>query len=53
MKSNNFESKIRSKILIIRDDLVLAVCKGCGAEVEVPLRKSAAPRSGPPLILSK
>ena len=50
MKSDGQESKIRSKILIIRNGDVLAVCKGCGTEVNVPLQTAS---SGPPLILTK
>lgn len=32
------ESKIRSKILVIKGDEVFAVCKGCNKEVQVPLQ---------------
>ena len=55
MKSEGEIKKIRSKIMILRDNNVYAVCKSCGTEVQVPL--TTAPISqpnrsvGPPLIL--
>ena len=30
--------KLRSKVLVIKGDSVFAVCKGCSAEVRVPLK---------------
>jgi RNase P subunit RPR2 len=52
VKSENGVSKIRSKITLIKaDGIVVAVCKSCGMENELPL-KAASP-AGPPLILSK
>lgn len=38
VKSTNGELKIRSKVIIFRDDKALAVCKGCGMELPVPLQ---------------
>lgn len=38
IKGLNNETKIRSKVLILRDDQSFAVCKGCGCEVPVPLK---------------
>jgi hypothetical protein len=53
MKSvSESESKIRSKVLIVKESSVYAVCKSCGSEVEVPLKK-ALPSIGPRLILNK
>lgn len=55
LKSEGGVSKIRAKIMIVRNSSVYAVCKSCGIEVAVPLAPSATPldRSGPPLILRK
>lgn len=44
MKSQSGVDKIRAKVVLVRDDGVFAVCKGCGAEVKVPLQKSSGPR---------
>lgn len=52
MKSEGQISKIRSRIMLLRDNGVFAVCKGCGTEVQVPLSKAAF-QAGPPLILRK
>lgn len=55
-KSDAGVMKIRSKILLVRDDSVAAVCKSCGMEVTVPLKKSVIDiinPAGPPLILTK
>jgi RNase P subunit RPR2 len=30
--------KIRSKVLVIQNDVVFAVCKGCGVEIPIPLK---------------
>lgn len=37
VKSIDGEIKVRSKVLIIRDTGVVAVCKGCNNELPVPL----------------
>lgn len=37
VKSMSSETKVRSKVLVIRDGSAFAVCKGCDAEVRVPL----------------
>ena len=37
LKSVDGESKIRSKILVVKNDSVFAVCKGCNKEVKLPL----------------
>lgn len=29
--------KLRSKVVLFKDDSAVAVCKGCGAEVPVPI----------------
>ena len=56
-KSEAGVMKIRSKIILVTDDGVAAVCKACGEEVPVPILKKsnplAAQNAGPPLILSK
>lgn len=38
IKSVGNETKIRSKVLVVRDDQVIAVCKGCSSEIPVPLQ---------------
>lgn len=57
MKSEGGISKIRSKIMILRNNNTYAVCKSCGTEVQVPLKISPIDQStqsiGPPLILRK
>jgi hypothetical protein len=35
------DTKIRSKVLVVRDSRVLAVCKRCDQEVPVPLHLDA------------
>jgi hypothetical protein len=57
-KSESGVMKIRSKVILVTDGGVAAVCKGCGKEVPMPLQKSAPEPTltidvGPPLILSK
>jgi hypothetical protein len=56
-KSEKGVMKIRSKIVLVRDNGVAAVCKSCGVEVPVPLQKSLieppAPLPDPPLLLMK
>lgn len=37
VKSNGSSTKIRSKVIIIRDDSTFAVCKGCGTDLELPV----------------
>lgn len=41
VKSVNEELKIRSKVLLVKDNNTYAVCKGCGSEIPVPLRLDA------------
>ena len=38
LKSMNGTSKVRAKILVIKDDSVYAICKSCSSEVKVPLK---------------
>lgn len=38
IKSTSAATKVRSKILIFRDNQAFAVCKGCGAELPAPIR---------------
>lgn len=55
-KSESGVTKIRSKLVVMRGNSVAAVCKGCGAEVPLPLQKSileSTSAAGPPLILRK
>jgi hypothetical protein len=37
VKSLNGTTKVRSKILLFREGKAIAICKGCGAEMSVPL----------------
>jgi len=37
VKSSGSSTKIRSKVIIIRDDSTFAVCKGCDTELELPV----------------
>lgn len=37
VKSQGDSSKIRSKIIIIKNNQVFAVCKSCGREIAIPL----------------
>ena len=37
VKSNESSTKIRSKVIIIRDGSTFAVCKGCGTDLELPV----------------
>jgi ribosomal protein S27E len=53
LKSENGTAKIRSKIMIVRDNSVYAVCKSCGTEVSLPLTPTPMVETGPPLILRK
>lgn len=38
IKSVGAETKIRSKVLVVRDNTMYAVCKGCSSEIPVPLK---------------
>ncbi len=38
IKSLGKSVKVRGKVLIFRDDKAYTVCKGCGVDVEVPLK---------------
>ncbi len=55
LKSMGGESKIRSKVIVVRDDKVYAVCKGCDSEVQIPLsfNQNALNTRNPALILGK
>jgi RNase P subunit RPR2 len=59
VKGLHDEVKVRAKVILIRDDKVLAVCKGCDAELQVPLKydealaKALPMTSGPRLYLKK
>jgi transcription elongation factor Elf1 len=46
-------SKIRSKILLLKNNTAYAVCKGCGTEVKVPIKVSSDAVSPPLFIKSK
>lgn len=37
VKATDGEIKLRSKILVFKDGRAVAVCKGCGAELVVPV----------------
>lgn len=50
LKSLDEESKIRSKIVVIKGDSVYAICKGCNAEVQLPLKVSEE-KANPPLFI--
>lgn len=52
LKSTDGETKIRSRVVLVRGGNVYAVCKGCNAEVKVPLLV-ATQDHGPPLIVRK
>ena len=52
LKSVEDESKIRSKVLIINDLGVFAVCKGCNKEVKLPLQVDKD-SINPPLFIKK
>lgn len=56
LKSVDGELKIRSKMMVVRGNTVLAVCKSCSSEIPVPqlsLTETVVERTGPPLILRK
>jgi hypothetical protein len=46
MKSRGAEEVVRAKVLIIKGNRVVAVCKRCNAEVELPLHRSPDMRAG-------
>ena len=51
VKSVGGGSKVRSKILIIKaEGLTVAVCKGCGVEVPIPLKLDSE-AANPPLFV--
>lgn len=53
------EVKVRAKVILIRGGKTFAVCKGCGDELQVPLKydqdmaKSLPMTTGPRLYLKK
>lgn len=58
IKSVNGVIKVRTKILLLSEDKeALAVCKGCGEEIPIPVKldvemvKSIAKAKSPPLYL--
>lgn len=54
MKSEPGVSKIRSKILILKDNSAYAICKSCGFEVKVPLKiDDSFDNYGPDLVLEE
>ncbi len=36
LKSLNNQIKLRAKVVLVKDDKVLAICKGCDSEIQVP-----------------
>ena len=42
VKSANGAVKIRNKLMVFRDGTAMAVCKGCGEEVPVPVELKKA-----------
>lgn len=58
VKGMGSEIKVRAKVLLVRDSHTYAVCKGCGSELEVPLRfdeqmAKSLSKSEPRLYLKK
>lgn len=57
--SSDGMEKIRAKIIILKENQVFAVCKGCNSEVEIPLTRinkcieSIPANPGPKLYLEK
>jgi hypothetical protein len=39
LKNDSTVTKVRSKILLFKSDTAFAVCKTCGKEIEVPIKK--------------
>lgn len=55
-KSMSNATKLRSKILIFRGEEAIAICKGCGAELPVPIKLDKADllvKSGNPRLFVK
>jgi RNase P subunit RPR2 len=50
-------AKIRGRVILIKGENIFAVCKGCGAEIRVPLQLDLALmkslRSNPKLFITK
>lgn len=42
VKSANDKTKIHNKVIVFSDDRAFAVCKSCGAEIEVPMQLNKA-----------
>jgi len=38
VKSSGVDTKVRSKIVVFKDNSAYAVCRGCDAEVRIPLQ---------------
>lgn len=53
MKSQDSEYKIRSKILIIKSNKAVSVCKDCGLEVEIPISLNLQYLPSPRLLIKK
>lgn len=67
MKSRGAEEVVRAKVIILKGNQVVAVCKRCNSEVPLPLQRSPEPvaeslqkrvqdapsPTGPPLVLRK
>ena len=57
VKSIGDETKVVNKILVFKGDQGYAVCKGCGAEIRVPIRLDRVElllkSKNPKLILSR
>lgn len=59
IKGMDSEMKIRAKVIIVKDGAVMAVCKGCNTELQIPLKvdndlaKSLAKKAEPCLYLKK
>lgn len=43
-------TKVRSKVMIIKDDSIFAVCKSCNLEVKIPV-KVQLDLASPPLFI--
>lgn len=51
VKAQDDVSKVRSKVLIIKGNSVLAVCKSCNNEVIIPLQV-IPDRANPPVFIT-
>jgi RNase P subunit RPR2 len=51
IKSQHDQSKIRAKIIVVRDDIVYGVCKGCNSEIRLPLGIDVVKYPNPPLFV--